>query len=235
MTPAHRLAPGRLYVLWARADAPPVPEADLAALLSQAEQARAARFHFERDRRRYRIGTGWLRWVLGGVTGSDPAALRFERGPQDKPYLASGPSFNLSHSGELLLLGVAAEGRVGVDVEVERPIPELDALAGAHFSPAEVAELAGLPPDERARAFLRGWTRKEAFIKALGGGLSLPLDSFTVALAPGHTPALLSLTDPDEDVASWTVHSIDCDPSAEAAVAWDRPHGEVVAGDGLVG
>lgn len=176
-------------------DEPPWPPAQLHAVLDPAERERAARFHFPQHRERFAHGRGLLRHLLAHATGSDPSALRFDNGPQGKPRLAhpfAQPDldFNLSHSGAWALLALSDGAAVGVDIEWPRPVPELHAIAARNFAPAEQAELAALPGALAADAFLAGWTRKEAFIKALGGGLSIPLDSFEVTLDP-HSPARL--------------------------------------------
>jgi 4'-phosphopantetheinyl transferase len=137
-----------------------------------------------------------------------------------KPFLTGGPEFNLSHSGDLLLLGVAASGRLGVDIEVVRPMEDIEDLAARHFSEDEVRALLSYPPQERLRAFFRGWTRKEAFIKGLGRGLSVALDSFSVSLAPDTRQALHRSDLSEEDAGDWVV--VPLLGEAEAAMAWDQ-------------
>lgn len=187
------------------------------ALLSEAEQQRLARFHFADHRRRYQIGHGALRAILGGYLGEDPAAVEFVQGPRGKPYLAGpGPFFNLSHSGKLALIGVART-ELGLDVEKVRHLESLTGIARKHFSAQEFATLDALQGEARELAFYRGWTRKEAYIKALGEGLSMPLDSFEVSL--GETPQLLACRDGREDAAKWSLFDVSPGPEFVAAVA----------------
>lgn len=182
-----------------------------------------ARFHFDWLRRRQMVATGLLRHVLGTIVGADPRALRFGRGPHGKPELEGGVVFNLSHSGEWWLLGVADEGRLGVDVEVHRPLAELASLARSTFHPDEAAEVLAHPtPDDRLHAFFRVWARKEAFIKAVGMGLAYPLTGFRVSSAPDADPVLRAIDDPAESVAEWSLRPVSWAPGLAAAIAWDR-------------
>lgn len=206
-------------------DSPPVDPARLAALLSDEERRRIARLRFDQLRRRQEVATGLLRLVLGGFLDRDPRALRFHIGEHGKPALPDAPSFNLSHSGSTWLLGVAPEGRLGVDVEVHRPISDLESVARTTFHPSEAAEVVGRDGEARTRAFFRVWARKEAFIKAIGMGLSYPLDAFRVASDDRATGALLEIDDPHEGVEDWSLESVAWAPDLSAAIAWDRPGG----------
>lgn len=216
-----------LHVYEARADRPPVPVTELEAVLSSDERERATRLWLERDRRRSIVAWGLLRMTIGGLVGKDPASLELRRDSMGKPVLEGGPSFNLSHSGEHILIAAAPEGRVGVDVEVVRPLPDVDTLAEMTLAPDEVESLGALDPSQRERAFFRIWTRKEALIKALGAGLSIPLNSFSVSPAAGSHPTLLRLDLPGEEHTQWSVWWFARGPDAEAAVAWDRPGAEL--------
>lgn len=182
-----------------------------------------ARFHFDWLRRRQTAATGLLRHVLGAWTGDDPRSLRFRTGPHGKPELPGGPVFNLSHSGEWWLLGIADGGRLGVDVEVHRPLADLAALARSTFHPDEADEVLAHPDAAaRERAFFRVWARKEAFIKAVGLGLSYPLDAFRVSSAEGVAHALRVIDDPAESPAAWSLRPVGWAPGLSAAIAWDR-------------
>lgn len=138
--------------------------------LSSDERERADRFHFERDRIAFRAGRAWLRAVLAGYLGVPPAAIRFGYGPHGKPHLADRPDlrFNLAHSGGWAALAVATGREVGIDVEAIRPIAER--VERVVFTPAEIAALNRLPAEERRLGFYNAWTRKEAYLKALGSG-----------------------------------------------------------------
>lgn len=145
-------------------------------MLSKDEKRRATRLKLDRDRRRFIVARAGLRALLSDRTGVPAASLEFAYGPNGKPVLAapaaSGWHFNLSHSADLAVYAFSRAGDVGVDVEVLRALRESDAIAASIFSPMERAAYASLRPGERARGFLRCWTRKEALMKALGGGFS---------------------------------------------------------------
>ncbi|WP_114857706.1 4'-phosphopantetheinyl transferase family protein [Azospirillum brasilense] len=165
------------------------------ALLSPDEAARAARFATEELRTRCVLRRGLLRHRLGRVTGRDPAALAFAYGPMGKPSLPGGPAFNLADCKDHVMIAIAPHETVelGVDVERLRRLPDAAGIAERFFAPEERAAFAALPDTLRDEAFLNGWTRKEAFIKATGQGLSTPLDRFAVELVPGRPARLLSL------------------------------------------
>lgn len=168
------------FELW-RVDLRDEPAAAEHELLDADERARAARFAFDRLRRRYRAAHVALRRLLARCDGSDPAALRFEHGAHGKPRLAGradAPSFNLSDSDDIALIALAPDGEVGVDVERLRPIADATELAAIHFCAREADWVAATAAAERDRAFLRVWVVKEACLKALGTGLSLPAASF---------------------------------------------------------
>ena len=194
------------------------------ALLAPDEQQRAARFVFEADARRYRAAHGLLRRVVGHYIDAPAASLRFEQGPAGKPHLAgthahSGLHFNLSHSGSFGLLGVARHA-LGVDVEQRRPRPDLHALAQANFAPSEVRALLALPAHLQLDGFFACWTRKEAIVKALGGGLSIPLADFDVSVDP-RDPASLHALPGHAPTSAWTLWGdrVQHDVWAAAAVA----------------
>jgi 4'-phosphopantetheinyl transferase len=173
--------PVRLYLF--RLDPAPAERARLARHLSPPEEARAARFVRDADGDAFRVGRGRLREILARWVGSAPEALRFQEGARGKPSLMPGPQFNLSHSGGVALLAVHSERPLGIDVEAPRPVEQ--GVADRVFSAAERADLAALPPELWQAGFLRGWTRKEAVVKALGIGLGADLEAFDVTLTPG--------------------------------------------------
>ncbi len=161
--------------------------AALAGLLSDDELARAERFTFPGLRERYIAGRGILRTILGHYLHTPPERVRFTYNHYGKPLLdeAGGTiKFNLSHSGDWALLGVAGGAEIGVDIERHRREVQCESLARHFFSPAEVAALEAVAPGERREAFFACWSRKEAYIKAVGRALAIPLDSFSVSLAP---------------------------------------------------
>jgi 4'-phosphopantetheinyl transferase len=203
----------------------PAEVARLRALLTTDERDRADRYRFERDRSRYIVGRATLRLLLGLYLDTEPGELEIDYGEFNKPYLDGGPSFNLSHSGAVALYAFAASGELGIDVELDDADISRELIAERFFSPGEVSVLRSLPAEVQPRAFLTCWTRKEAFIKARGDGLSLALDSFDVTLAPNVPAALLRTAWCAEEPAEWTVKDLsDCRAGYIAAVAL---HGEI--------
>ncbi len=189
-------------------------------VLSEPERRRAARFHFSRDRERYVAGHLALRDILGRTLSLAPARLAFADGPSGKPWLPEAPSlqFNLSEAGGLALVAVTLERAVGVDVEHLRDDASLFDVAERFFSPHEVRCLRAVDPSARIAAFFRIWTRKEAYIKALGEGLGHDLDSFDVSLEAGLGACLLA-TRPDPDEARrWSLRDLEVGPEHAAAV-----------------
>jgi 4'-phosphopantetheinyl transferase len=182
--------------------------------LSPAEKTRAATFAFEPERRRFVASRGLLRVLLARYSGTRPDAQEIVADADGKPRLGGRCGqgrirFNVSHSGDLWACAVALHREVGLDVEAMRPDRHADRIAERYFAPAEVAALRALPEPERAAAFHRCWTRKEAFLKAKGIAVTVPLDSFEVTLGPGE-PARLLATRPDPAEATrWRLHDLD--------------------------
>ena len=180
----------------------------LGSILDAAERSRAERFRFERDRRQYVTAHGVARAVLAGYAGGDPAALRFDVGPFGKPSLAGAPvAFNLSHSGDRVVVAVARD-EIGVDVEQWRDI-EWMRLATSFFSAAECAALRAAGDDDVQAAFYACWSRKEAYLKALGVGIGNGLDFFDVSVG-AELPArvLADRLDP-RNVLRWRLFTLD--------------------------
>jgi 4'-phosphopantetheinyl transferase len=175
--------------------------------LSADEGSRANRFVFAADRDSFVAARGILRELLGSYVGTAPAELKFDYGLQGKPAL--GPShppiqFNLSHSHGLAVYAFARERQLGIDLELIRPEFAGDEIAERYFSSAELEELRALPSEARAEGFFLCWTRKEAYVKARGEGLQIPLASFDVSLTPGKQEELRS-----EDALRWEIHSFE--------------------------
>ena len=186
--------------VWRTTLAWPAAAADrLKQCLSADERARMERFRQEKDRRRYLIGRGLLRSLLGRYLDVAPQDLRFETAAAGKPHLASGErllQFNLTHSGEYVLIAIADGRVVGIDVEEIDDNFDAGEVATHFFSPSEQRDLETLTGRIKIEAFFACWTRKEAYVKARGEGLSLPLEQFDVSLRPGE-PARLIATRPD--------------------------------------
>ena len=197
---------------------------DLKCLLSDDELRRAARFRFQKDRHRFVASRGILRSLLAGYLGRSPRSMEFHYSDTGKPLLpaTSDLHFNVAHSGELIVWAFAQGRRVGIDVEEIRIDFPTQEIAERFFSASERSTLRMLAPNHRPQAFFRCWTRKEAFVKATGDGLSLPLDQFDVTLAPGQ-PAELVQTRPDyQEAERWTMHNLDVHPNYAAALVTER-------------
>jgi 4'-phosphopantetheinyl transferase len=208
--------------LW-RVDLPTVAKGEQRweQILSADERARAARFHFSRDRQFFTATRALLRTILGSYLDSDPAELVFRYSENEKPSLSPSQSgseveFNVSHSGERALLAFARGRALGVDVEKLREDFDHAAIARRFFSEQEQRQLAALAPSDRYHGFFRCWTRKEAYIKAQGTGLSLPLRQFDVSLRPGDLNALLSTRPDGTEAEHWSLQEV---PAADGYVA----------------
>ena len=211
-------AAGIVHVFAATLDLPEEALAKARALLSPDETARADRFLRREDRARFTAARAWLRRVLAAHLGEAPEHLAFAYGEQGKPALDDprGLDFNLAHSGPHALLAVSPGFPIGIDIEEER---ETEAkVAERFFSPSEVRALSAHRGDTRRSAFFRCWTRKEAYLKALGSGLATPLDGFTVSLDAGDA-RLLDIRDAPREAAEWQMADLSPSPGLAAALA----------------
>jgi 4'-phosphopantetheinyl transferase len=198
-----------------------------AALLTPDELQRAGRFARDVDRHRFVLCRGAVRLILARYTSRSPADLVFAAGPHGKPSLVcedrgrpgACPAFNVSHSGELAVVAVAAHSPVGIDVEQIRPMPDADRLAARFFSAYEYDAYRSHDPEARLSAFFRCWTRKEAFIKACGDGLSLPLAYFDVTLTASEQPRILIVGGSADEARHWTLQAIEPATGYVGAVA----------------
>lgn len=192
------------------------------ALLSPDEIARADRFHFSEDRQNFSATRAVLRILLGNYVDCDPRLLRFTYGTREKPALANadgaGVRFNVSHSGVKALIAFARGREVGVDIEQIRENFDDAALAKRFFSPAEQKALACLPSSEKREGFFRCWTRKEAYLKAHGAGLSLPLDSFDVSLVAGEQNVSLCTRADASEASRWSLSEVNAGEGYVAAL-----------------
>lgn len=191
----------------------------LIALLAPDERDRARCFRFERDREAFIVARGTLRLVLSRYLGIAPEDLVFRYGDHGKPELAmdSDVQFNLSHAGDVALIAVARSRQLGVDVEPIRALPDADRIVERFFSSREVAVYRSLPSPARPEAFFTCWTRKEAFIKALGDGLTHPLDAFDVTVCP-EEPAALRWVRGVASPPPWHFEALSIDPGYAATV-----------------
>ena len=194
----------------------------LSAILSVDEKKRAERFHFKEDRGEFIAGRVLLRILLGRYVQRAPSQLQFSYGPSGKPRLAGeDPSlrFNLSHSHGLALYAFIRGRELGVDLEWMKRNADAEKIAERFFSAQEVVTLRALPAREKEKAFFDCWTRKEAYIKAKGDGLTAPLDGFSVSLSPGEPAALLNVKDDPAEVSRWSLRELDPGPGYAAALA----------------
>ncbi len=190
----------------------------LGQLLAEDEVERSDRFYFQADRRRYIVSRGALRRILGGYLGTAPGSLRITTTAYGKPYLLDEPAhFNVTHSHETALIAVATQP-VGVDIEyLLRQMDDLDGLACRFFARTEYEQLQSLPARKWPAAFYNCWTRKEAYIKALGEGLSHPLDRFAVTLSPGEPARFVHINDDPAETAAWSLYAFT--PASEYVAA----------------
>jgi len=224
------LSPGDLHVWRFPLDLPSSSFQSLASSLLPEEMARAGRFVFASDHDHFIAARGALRLLLGNYLRIPPAGVSLLKGPHGKPFLpppsARGADsldlrFNLSHSHGLALCAFALGSELGVDLEKFRPDFASAEVAARFFSPAEREELLSLSPDLHTQGFFNCWTRKEAYVKARGQGLHIPLHSFDVSLSPGQPPLLRS-----SDSARWSLLSFSPARDYSAALvaegsAWD--------------
>lgn len=209
-------------VWWVGLDQPPQ---NWLPVLSADERDRAERFRFAVHRQRFIVGRGTLRAVLARYLDLDaPRTIRFQYGPQGKPALVPPHHdlrFNVSHTENWALIAVTAGRDIGIDLEKIRPLDEMESIAARVFAPAERDAWLALPPAERAHAFFRCWSRKEAYVKGEGTGLSHPLESFAVSLAPG-APAQVLQPAPWAS-GNWSLCDLPVPAGFSAALATDGP------------
>jgi 4'-phosphopantetheinyl transferase len=185
----------------------------LAAILSSDERDRASRFRFDLHRNRFIACRGTLRERLAEKLNIAPSAGQFVYGPHGKPGLSSHElQFNVSHSHDMAMIAISESTEVGCDIERIDPSFAGEQIPERFFSPSEVASLRALPLADQCEAFFRCWTRKEAYIKACGMGVSLGLDTFDVTLAPDQPAALLRGAD------GWTLEAVNAPYGYAAAV-----------------
>ena len=182
-------------------------EQKLRNLLSEDELIRADRFRFGQHRRRFVVTRARLRQILADYLAMSPAELFFDFGLHGKPLLCSSHekasvNFNLSHSGDVVLYAFSRERQVGIDIEFVREKTDFMAISESWFRTNELAVLKACPEDQRRQCFFRGWTRKEAYLKALGEGIAYGLDRFEVSLQENDA-ALLWHQNGEQEVQRW--------------------------------
>lgn len=201
-------------------------------LLDSIELQRADRFHFERDQQRFIFARGMLKSVLSSYLNCPASATELVTLPHGKPALATarnpqGIEFNLSHSGNRAAIAVTSGTPVGVDIELMERLRDWQSLADHVFSAQELAELAGLPDARQVQGFLNGWTRKEAYLKAIGIGLIDDLQSIAVSLDPERPARLVRAWEKPDQTGDWLLHSFTPEDGYIGALAIQNPAAQV--------
>jgi 4'-phosphopantetheinyl transferase len=204
--------------------------------LSREDRARADRFRFESDRRKFCVARASMRLILGRYLKTKAGRLNITTGDYGKPYFADekaarGLRFNLSHSHQIALIAITRDREVGVDIEYMRPNFVTDEVAGHFFSSAEAEELRSLPFERKTESFFNCWTRKEAYIKARGEGLYCPLDQFDVSVTPGAPAMLLKSRMDEKEVSRWSFQDLLAGPGYAATLAVERTFSRMVLWD----
>jgi 4'-phosphopantetheinyl transferase len=208
-------------------------------ILSNDELERAGRFHFERDKNRFVSARGMLRKILGSYLGMDPYELRFEYTFYGKPTLAIKTGydtlrFNLSHSEAFALYAVTRDRNIGIDLEHIRHDASVDQIAQRFFSKGEICSLEKMPTIERTDAFFQYWTRKEAFTKAIGMGVSFPMEQCDVSLMSGNVLSPITLPEDTKESSRWYGRDLFPGPGYVAAIAVEGKDWDLSCWDGAL-
>ncbi|HEX8495518.1 MAG TPA: 4'-phosphopantetheinyl transferase superfamily protein [Pyrinomonadaceae bacterium] len=213
-----------VHVWNAALDQSPTVVGTLFSTLTPDEQDRAAKYYFRKDCDRYIVARGVLRTIISAYLNTKPEQLRFRYSSFGKPALISDSGseelrFNVAHSGGRALYAFSRKHELGIDIERLREDFDYLEIAEHYFSQHEISVLRALPREAQAQGFFNCWTRKEAYLKAHGAGLSFPLDSFDVSLVPGERARLLSVKDDSQAAARWSLQEINVDCGYVAALA----------------
>jgi 4'-phosphopantetheinyl transferase len=223
---SFQLSRDEVHIWTMQTHAPEATVAQFGRVLAPDEVQRASRFRFNHLRDSFVITHGVLRYLLARYLGLSPARICFVYGDKGKPGVASEANlhFNLTHSDDVAVIAFTTGCQVGIDVEHIRSLADMPQIADQCFSSEEVVELMLLPASEREHAFFRCWARKEAYIKAIGDGLSCALDSFRVTLLPDVPPRLVHIGGDRAAADMWALHDLSVAPDYAAALAYcDRP------------
>lgn len=194
-------------------------------LLAPAEQERANRFHFERDKNSYTITRGILRILLGKYLQLDPRKLTFEYQEHGKPFLSSHPhlQFNASHSGSYSLIAVTYEYPLGIDIEHHKKDIDAEGIIDRYFTPAESIKFKNMDDTDKLTAFYKGWTCKEAFLKAVGAGLANSLRDIEVDLDPHSTAKIIEINNLSLTHQPWSMYPLEVPKNYSAALVCNGP------------
>ena len=208
--PSFDLDSGDIHLYLAHLQISPHLESNIMSFLSADEITRSKSFRFLKDRSAYIAARGYLRMLLAKYIDKSPREISLSYTAEGKPFISpsKGIHFNLSHSGNRAVLGFSKEGPIGVDIELVKREVNIDLVARHSFSMVEQQKLFSLPSEQQREAFFTCWTRKEAFIKAKGEGMSIPLDEFEVSLVPGEKPELRHAEWDPEEPSRWTFNDL---------------------------
>ena len=220
------VAPAEIHVWRINLLCPLAEIARLQNVLSAAEKKQSARYHFAHDQRRFIVRRAVLRQLLAAQLGLHPEEIKIDSANFQKPKIAAtqnsdGLRFSSSHSADWALIALAQNRDVGVDVEQHRPLPDAGDLVRNSFSDFEIAEFERLPEPARTEGFFNCWTRKEAFVKAIGLGLAYSLKKFSVTLAPGRPAALVDVAGDSVARKKWLMASLNVAPAHSAALFFE--------------
>jgi len=203
----------------------------LQGILSPDELARSEKFHFEKDRKKFILTRGTLRNLLGSYLGKDPQQVRFNYTSFGKPFLAIDSEndnirFNLSHSGEVVLYAITRNQKIGIDIEQVRDHTDVMAIAKRFFSPGEIGELEKANKKNRTELFFRYWVRKEAFVKAMGKGVSFPMERLDVSSLNEISP-IIKVTEENNETACLNIQELLPGDGYVAAIATEANDPEI--------
>lgn len=229
--PGELIIPDQVHVWQASLEVGAQETENLMGTLSADELERAGRFRFEPDKKRFIAARGILRNILGRYRNTDPGKIRFGYTPAGKPELVSGSGalhFNLSHSGAFALYAIALHRAVGIDIELIRYDMEVEEIARKFFSENEIGALRQAPESRLHDVFFQYWTRKEAFVKAIGKGIVFPMHEVDVSLANGTDLSPVAWPGDQKENTGWYVQDLFPAANYRAAVAVEGKPCEVI-------
>lgn len=234
-TPGKLIQVNEIHVWRALLDAEPLQMESLLGVLSTDEVERVARFHFEKDQIKFIVARGILRQILGSYLGKRPHELRFEYTSFGKPVLANqhvddNLHFNLSHAGEFALYAISRDRNIGIDIEQVRDV-DVGPMVHRFFSPGEISSMEQCDEQHRTDIFFQYWTRKEAFLKAMGEGVSFPLEQCDVSCMSGNGWSPVKLLSDHKAGSRWYGKDLYPGPGYVAAIAVEGSGGEISCWD----
>jgi 4'-phosphopantetheinyl transferase len=228
--PMLQLHLDEVHVWRAWLDLPPLEIVSIKVTVSNTEMERAEKFHFQNDRNRFIAAHSYLRQVLARYLDLEPDEICYTYNEHGKPELDPGFDqlrFNLSHSKSVGLIAVTMKSRIGVDVELIKHNKDIKQIAQRFFSPGEIEQLLNQPDSQHDEAFFRCWTRKEAYLKALGVGMLIPLNQFEVDFAPGVPPRIKHTVGKESEAARWSLYHINPKEKYIGALAVEGKSAEI--------